>query len=378
MHFDLVIDLLFLKPMNALTLRWSGHTDCGRVRTNNEDSFLGLVLDAQEIHLLGKIGEAPLNHDDRALSKIAAGDGEQETTEHRGGVYKKTLAETSTDATQLSTPTVEFGERSYVFAVCDGLGGAKAGEFASRIAVEKITKMFPKYLSEKKLPNEKEISKTTDLLIELFHEIHRALILLSASYDECHGMGTTLTLCWLRPHHCTFAHIGDSRLYHLPSTNRTSPLSKLADASQVPGSPHAQLRSVHDTLEEATPQFAVGVEFSTRSIQQLSEDDTHVGWLFRQGKINEREAKYHQGRNLLQKALGADHQFVTPQVGSFTSAPGDRLLLCTDGVTDGLFNHQLWNILNHPTQTTPARHLVEEAVIQSGRDNATAIVIEIL
>ena len=271
------------------SLRWSGHTDRGRVRMNNEDSFLGLVLDAQEIHLLGKMGEAPL-------------------------------------------------DRDYVFAVCDGLGGAKAGEFASRIAVDKITKMLPKYLSEKKLPREEEISKTTALLVELFSEIHRALLFLSASYDECHGMGTTLTLCWLRPHHCIFAHIGDSRLYHLPATQSSSPLS----------------------------------------IQQLSEDDTHVGWLFRHGKINEREAKHHQGRNLLQKALGADHQFVTPQVGSFNCSRGDRLLLCTDGVTDGLFDHQLVNILNHPTQKTPARHLVEEAVVQSGRDNATAIAIEIL
>ena len=269
------------------SLRWSGHTDRGRVRMNNEDSFLGLVLDAQEIHLLGKMGEAPL-------------------------------------------------DRDYVFAVCDGLGGAKAGEFASRIAVDKITKMFPKYLSEKKLPREEEISKTTALLVELFSEIHRALLFLSASYDECHGMGTTLTLCWLRPHHCIFAHIGDSRLYYLPATQSSSPLS----------------------------------------IQQLSEDDTHVGWLFRHGKINEREAKHHQGRNILQKALGADHQFVTPQVSFFNCSRGDRLLLCTDGITDGLFDHQLVNILNHPTQKTPAHHLVEEAVVQSGRDNATAIVLE--
>lgn len=270
--------------MNSLILRWSAHTDCGRVRTNNEDSFLGLVLDAQEIHLLGKTGEAALNCD-------------------------------------------------YIFAVCDGLGGAKAGEFASRIAVEKITKMFPKYLSEKKLPHEEEVSKTTSLLVELFAEIHRALLFLSASYDECQGMGTTLTLCWIRPHHSYFAHIGDSRLYQLSTE---------------------------------------------KNLQQLSEDDTHVGWLFRNGKISEREAKHHQGRNLLQKALGADHQFVVPHVGSFTCSPGDRLLLCTDGVTDGLFDHQLWNILNHPTKKTPAHHLVEEAVIQSGRDNATAIVIEIL
>ena len=85
--------------MNSLRLNvnWSGHTDRGRVRKNNEDSFLGLSLDTQEIRYLGKIGEATINTD-------------------------------------------------YVFAVSDGMGGAMAGEFASRIAVEKITKMLPSYL----------------------------------------------------------------------------------------------------------------------------------------------------------------------------------------------------------------------------------------
>lgn len=270
-----------MKPLN---LCWSAHTDCGRVRTNNEDSFLGLLLDAQEVHLLGKMGEEPLGRD-------------------------------------------------YLFAVCDGLGGAKAGEFASRIAVEKITKIFPTYISQKEISSEEEAARTPQLLIDLFKEIHRALLFFSASYDECHGMGTTLTLCWIRPHCCYFAHIGDSRLYQITGDRQ-------------------------------------------ETIRQISEDDTHVGWLFRHGKISEREAKHHHGRNLLQKALGADHQFVTPQIGSFTCAPGDRLLLCTDGVTDGLFDHQLLNIISHRTGKTPARNLVDEAVHQSGRDNATAIVLE--
>jgi protein phosphatase len=239
-------------------------------------------------------------------------------------------------------------DRDYVFAVCDGLGGAKAGEFASRIAVEKITKIFPSYLVQKRLPDEEESAATHLLLVKLFAEIHRTLLFLSASYDECHGMGTTLTLCWIRPHRCYFAHIGDSRLYHLQSKANSEPTMPTAERG----------------------------ESSKSLMKQLSEDDTHVGWLFRQGKISEYEAKHHLGRNLLQKALGADHQFIAPQIGSFMPALGDRLLLCTDGVTDGLFDHQLWNIITHPTKESPACHLVREAVLQSGRDNATATVLE--
>ena len=265
-----------------MNITWSGHTDRGRVRKNNEDSFLGLSLDAREVRYLGKVGEA----------KGASAD--------------------------------------YVFAVSDGMGGAMAGEFASRIAVEKITKMFPSYLARISPAHEEQ--ESFKLLVELFSEIHRALLFLSASYEECRGMGTTLTLCWVRSSKIYFAHIGDSRIYHLP---------------------HAG------------------------GIKQLSEDDTHVGWLFRQGAINEREAKNHPRRNFLQKALGADHQFVTPQVGSIAYAPGDRFLLCTDGVTDGLFDQRLLDILTETSQKTPSHHLVDEAVLQSGRDNATAMVIEV-
>ena len=59
------------------------------------------------------------------------------------------------------------------------------------------------------------------------------------------------------------------------------------------------------------------------SIRQLSQDDTHVGWLFRNGQINEREARTHPRRNVLQKALGGGNQFVDPQVGAVAYEPGD-------------------------------------------------------
>src|ERR1700694_4554145 len=77
-------------------LKWFGQTDRGKVRSNNEDSFLGLQFDGKAIHLLGKFGEASI---------------------------------TTTD---------------FAFAVSDGMGGALAGEFASRVAVEKITTLLPR------------------------------------------------------------------------------------------------------------------------------------------------------------------------------------------------------------------------------------------
>ncbi len=94
------------------SLKWSGCSDTGRVRTNNEDSFLGLQFDAREIHRLGKFGEASLaTHD-------------------------------------------------FTFAVSDGMGGAKAGEFASSIAVEKITTLLPRAFQHSAQRLERRLRRT--------------------------------------------------------------------------------------------------------------------------------------------------------------------------------------------------------------------------
>ena len=265
-------------------LRWSGCTDRGKVRANNEDSFLGLQFDAREIHHLGKFGEA-------------------------------------------STAKTDFA-----FAVSDGMGGARAGEFASRIAVEKIAKMLPRSFQQAAVGLE---AGRDDVLSELFGEVHKALAYLGTSYEECHGMETTLSLCWFTPGWMYFGHIGDSRIYFLPANENT--------------------------------------------IKQLSHDDTHVGWLFRNGQINEREARNHPRRNVLQKALGGSNQFVDPQLGAVGYGTGDIFLLCSDGLVEGLYNGSLADILRTTAAgDDPARRLVEASVKNDGRDNTTALVIQVV
>ena len=271
-------------PSVARVLRWSGETDRGKVRKNNEDSFLGHKFDAQELHHLGKTGEAPIEHSD------------------------------------------------FVFAVSDGMGGALAGEFASRITVEKITRLLPRSYRQSAVGLEAGFA---DVLEELFDQVHKALTFVGNSYEETRGMQATLTMCWFTPGWMYFGHIGDSRLYYLSRKDET--------------------------------------------IRQLSHDDTHVGWLFRAGQINEREARQHPRRTALQKALGAGNQFVDPQVGAVSYEPGDLFLLCTDGLIEGLYDYQLVEILrgrDGMPEGTIAAQLVRQAVEISGRDNTTALVIE--
>lgn len=268
--------------VGTLRLSWSGNSERGPVRPNNEDAFLGLSIDSREIHHLGRRGSGAT------------------------------------------------GPTDLLFAVSDGMGGAKAGEFASRITVEKITRRFPPLLGRR---GEGRPIGYNSAFESLFDEINKALQYLGESYEECRGMGATLSICWFSGDTLHFAHIGDTRIYHLPAAG---------------------------------------------GIIQLTEDDTHVGWLQRTGQINEREAKMHPAKNRLQKALGAGNQFVNPQVGEIPCKSGDRFLLCTDGVTDALYNDQLPGILADCHKgSSPAEHLVRVAIERSGRDNTTAMIIAV-
>ncbi len=272
-------------PATLPGLRWSGITDRGRFRPNNEDAFLALSFDGHEVRFLGKTGEASLAGTD------------------------------------------------FVFAVSDGMGGAKSGEFASRIAVDRITKLLPRAFRLSAAGME---SGFAEILVELFGAIHSDLLQLGFSYEECAGMGATLSLGWVTPQWLYFAHLGDSRIYYLPREGK---------------------------------------------LTQVTHDHSHVGWLRRKGQINEREARSHPRRNALNQALGAGHQFIEPHVGAVGHQPGDQFLICSDGLTDGLWDRHIEELLRTP----PAEHaghstaqlLVEESIKNSGRDNTTAIVLEL-
>jgi len=267
-------------------LEWSGRTDRGRVRPNNEDAFLGLRFDAREVQRLGNHGHSTV------------------------------------------------AQQDFVFAVSDGMGGASAGEFASRLAVDQITALMPRSFHQ----NAQGLAAGfADILGDLFVKTHRAMKYWGGSYEECAGMEATLSLCWFTPEWMHFGHVGDSRIYYLPARGG--------------------------------------------GLRQLSEDDTHVGWLYRNGKINEREARTHPRRNVLQKALGGGNQFVDPQVGSVGYEPGDCFLLCPDGLVGGLYDAQLEEVLRETASAagsaSRASRLVELSVAADGRDNTTAVVIQV-
>ncbi|MEO7600551.1 MAG: protein phosphatase 2C domain-containing protein [Opitutus sp.] len=267
-------------------LGWSGLTDVGRFRPNNEDVFLALNFDGHEVRYLGKTGQASLSGSD------------------------------------------------FVFAVSDGMGGAKSGEFASRFTVDRITRLLPRHF---RLSAAGMKGGFQDTLTELFSAIHLDLMKLGASYEECAGMGCTLSLCWFTPEWAYFGHIGDSRIYYLPAEG---------------------------------------------GMNQLSQDHSFVGTQRRKGLMNEREARSDPRRSALQQALGSGNQFIDPQIGAVGHRVGDRFVICSDGLVDGLWDRELEELARSAPLASPAdslaQRLVSTAVQNSGRDNTTAIVIEIL
>lgn len=260
-------------------LRWSGMTHPGRFRPNNEDAFLALNFDAREVRYLGKTGHGT------------------------------------------------FANSDYVFAVSDGMGGAKSGEFASKIAVEKITRLLPKSFGMAAQHLDGDFS---DVLATLVDRIHNAMVEMGRHYEECAGMGATLSLAWFMPGWLCFAHIGDSRIYYLPKNGE---------------------------------------------LVQVTHDHSHVGWLRRSGKINEREARTHPRRSALAQSLGGGQQSLDPHIGRVSYEPGDRFLICSDGLVDGLWDRRIDELARDPAFS--AELLVTTAVEESGRDNTTAVLIEI-
>lgn len=266
-------------------VRWTGWSHPGRFRKQNEDAFVALTFDAREVAYLGREGEARLD------------------------------------------------QRDFVFAVSDGMGGAKAGEFASKIAVQKITELMP---GSFRLGAAGLHEGRTDFLEELVDRIHREMIWQSQFYEECRGMGATLSLCWISPAGGTFSHVGDSRIYFLPKDG---------------------------------------------GIRQITEDHTHVGWLVRTGQITASEARFHPKKHLLQRALGGKERHVEAQVGTIKLEPGDRLILCTDGLNEGISDRVMESLVREPGQRLAhliaSDRLIQESMENSGRDNLTAVVIEV-
>jgi serine/threonine protein phosphatase PrpC len=209
--------------------------------------------------------------------------------------------------------------RSPLFVVADGMGGAQAGEVASRIAVES----FQRGLEDASQPEHALAS----LALAANSRIHE----LSHSNAEQAGMGTTLTAVYVGEQEVAIAHVGDSRAYCL----RDGELLRLTD------------------------------------------DHSLVDELLRQGRLTPEEAVEHPQRSVITRALGPEGT-VEVDTRSFQARAGDVFLLCSDGLTTMLAEEQIAEILRaHQRLSDAGESLIAAANEAGGRDNITVVLLRL-
>lgn len=211
------------------------------------------------------------------------------------------------------------GKLPNLFLVADGMGGHRAGEFASRYAVETIVDTAQK--------SEKE--DTIAILSESITAANRMLKEYADSHQEMRGMGTTIVAATVEGHHLHVANVGDSRLY-------------LAGEQMI----------------------------------QITKDHSLVQEMVRLGEMDEERARNHPDKNIITRAVGVDRKV---QIDFFevNIEPGQYILLCSDGLTNMVEDSAILEILHESlTLTEKTEKLVELANKNGGRDNITVIIIE--
>ncbi|GAA4404123.1 Stp1/IreP family PP2C-type Ser/Thr phosphatase [Nibrella viscosa] len=210
--------------------------------------------------------------------------------------------------------------KGYLLLVADGMGGHLAGEVASQMAAEIVSRDY--------FQHHDTIEKS---LVRAFQIANRQIYEEAKQHPTFRGMGTTCTAVVVQNQQLYYAHVGDSRAY----------LFK-----------HGQLI-------------------------QMTEDHTYVQELLRSGEITEQAAATHPERNVLTQAMGTKAD-LRIDLGRciLPFDPGDRLLLCSDGLYEYCREADLVRMLSHGSLMEAADELVKMAKARGGHDNITVVVAE--
>jgi serine/threonine protein phosphatase PrpC len=208
-----------------------------------------------------------------------------------------------------------------LFAVADGMGGAQAGEIASRLAAAALRQ-----------PSDDESGDGRKRVVELIQEANRRVYERSSEDEAVSGMGTTMTVALVEDSAVWIGHVGDSRAYRVREG----------------------------------------------SLEQLTEDHSLVAELVRSGKLSPEEAEIHPQRSVITRALGTDPD-VDVDVFSVSPEPGDLFMICSDGLTAMVTDDTILEIIedHRDDLDRSARRLVDAANRGGGEDNITVVLFEI-
>ena len=206
-----------------------------------------------------------------------------------------------------------------LFAIADGMGGAQAGEVASRLAAAALKESRADAGGEHRIQ-------------DLIQEANRRVYARSSTDPNTSGMGTTITVALVENGNVAFGHVGDSRAYLIRDG----------------------------------------------SMEQVTEDHSLVNELMKSGKLSREEAETHPQRSVITRALGTDPDV---DVDTFTieAKTGDVFLLCSDGLTDRVGEREIQELVegNRDDIDAALKALVKAANRSGGEDNITVVAFEI-
>ena len=206
--------------------------------------------------------------------------------------------------------------------VCDGMGGANAGNIASELAVKNISDYI--------IRSYRNGMDSSDIVRMLKNAVTSANIIMydrSLKSPELSGMGTTAVAAVVTEDFAVISHVGDSRAY-----------------------------LISDKAEQITCDHSV--------VQSLIES----------GKLTQEEAKFHPRKNIITRAIGTEGE-VTADFSEVTLKKGDSLLLCTDGLTNFVEPQDIYNIFKSADTADPAERLADLANRNGGGDNITVVAV---
>jgi PPM family protein phosphatase len=220
-------------------------------------------------------------------------------------------------------------EAGYALIVADGMGGHAAGELASRITIREMVRLalaLPDWIVRL---DEDTVDEAVGRSEQRITEAHRALIAEGRREPGLKGMGSTVTAVRNLGRMLQIAHVGDSRAYLLRAGKLT----------------------------------------------RLTRDHTYVQMMVDSGRLTREAAAKSSSRHILVNAVGGVNDSVRVDVEHMPLENGDRVLLCSDGLTDLVSDDAIRLVLlDEPTSEDACRVLVDRALAAGGRDNVTAVV----
>lgn len=212
-------------------------------------------------------------------------------------------------------------DRGFLFAVADGMGGASAGELASRLALQTL---IEEYYSEKP-------GVIPDRLTESIQAANARIFDEAEKNPEFRGMGTTVSAVVIHGSCAYIGQVGDSRVY---------------------------------------------LKRTDRNIFQITDDHSLVAEQVRNGYISEQEARNHSLKNLITRAVGIKNN-VDSDLFSLRLQENDLILICSDGLSNMLDDNQISSVLTSESVQGAVRVLIGKALEKGGNDNITAILLRI-